>query len=748
MENLQAEDGLPLLPLPGVTSLKRPNFESKSSHMGLAEASSEPDGVRIASDHPGSQISEPFFSFKNSSRYKGDKQSIRIIPSASEITLSTIASRLSVPEPWEHDTPDEHNADTVGNTARKFQRGPQCWKVLLSGLPQLLLTVTLCISILLVYYVYLRKGAINQADQALWNYLTLALYLILPMSLSSAFKGYARSYRWQLLSTRYLGLEEFDLVLGCESLIASTQLLWKGRVKGRLMPSRIQWYCAVSLLLNLGLQVAVSVLGVIASLTPSREGIDYSQYGSFSIADFNNPAFFPDNDTRSLSYYIRQMLPFPDEYPTYYFPNFYGNLIWPPWGYRDKDSSSRSIFCIPGDPGCKIYLSASGPEISSAYTNITIFSYHSISAVATCQKYNVTHYPVEDEPIWDPFSRQSYVLGNITFFNESSGQITTIPWNASPVLGQSIEPPTFMWAAHYDTSHPSSRSATVMMLHRVEDRVSLFDCHSEVLPLNQPTGVHGVDLYPVPAVYNIPDEVAQNFAGAIAGRFTVTPKEDPKVYCQYSPLFDDEELVGVTDEWPPEKVASVIRTFTLSALRSFDLLGPRITVAGIGPQQAQKLTINWDWAIGILVGIPVIQWLLLCLTAYISSAAIIKDTSYLATAHLLKPVTENLGSHGCIMSGHDIAHHLGNLPIIYGVRCLAHPSDEPIYHLDVIRQSEDHEANLDNGWKAGMDMPEGWYDGSGRQTMGTIFRQNVSTQLQGSTWEQPRNHITKKAKLE
>jgi hypothetical protein len=75
----------------------------------------------------------------------------------------------------------------------------------------------------------------------------------LGMSLGAAFRAFAQSMRWQLLLTRYLGLEEFDQVLGCDSLTTSFKLLWTGRLKGRVVPSHIQSYSAVGLLLNFGL---------------------------------------------------------------------------------------------------------------------------------------------------------------------------------------------------------------------------------------------------------------------------------------------------------------------------------------------------------------------------------------------------------------------------------------------------------------------------------------------------------------
>ena len=133
--------------------------------------------------------------------------------------------------------------------------------------------------------------------------------------------------------------------------------------------------------------------------------------------------------------------------------------------------------------------------------------------------------------------------------------------------------------------------------------------------------------------------------------------------------------------------------------------------------QAQVLEVDWRYMGGILAGVPAAQLLLLCVVAYVSSAAIIKDTSYLAAAQLLKPVVERLGPHGCILSGDDIARVVGNIPVVYGGRCSTpKSSDKSVYHVDVIPASEAIESDVYGVWKPGQKMPKGWYDGTGQQT--------------------------------
>lgn len=189
---------------------------------------------------------------------------------ASTLSLSTITSRVSIPEPWDHQPAHSKlNKLHLSDTSRHFSRGRQQWRVFFSGLWQLFVTTILCVALFVLFYVYSHKWDLSRRDRDVLNAFNTGFSMLLGMALSSAFKAFARSLRWQLLSTRYLSLEDFDRVLGCESLLASTRLLWAGRVRGRLLPSRIQWYSALSLSLNLGLQLAVASLAFWAPIETS-----------------------------------------------------------------------------------------------------------------------------------------------------------------------------------------------------------------------------------------------------------------------------------------------------------------------------------------------------------------------------------------------------------------------------------------------------------------------------------------------
>ena len=89
-------------------------------------------------------------------------------------------------------------------------------------------------------------------------------------------------------------------------------------------------------------------------------------------------------------------------------------------------------------------------------------------------------------------------------------------------------------------------------------------------------------------------------------------------------------------------------------------------------------------------------------------------------------MVEKLGTHGCILSGKDIARHLGNLPTVYGVRYPAQQSDTQVYHVDIIQQSEGIDMEQGSVWKPGMSMPNGWYDGTRSTSVQTKSNEGVA----------------------
>lgn len=194
--------------------------------------------------------------------------------------MEKLTPLISRTEPWEHNK--RKRTDTTpdpSSTSRVFDRRKQSWRVFTSGLWQATLTAAFCAVLFGVYVFYSRKPLLSDDEAKAYNAINIGLSLLLGAQIASSFKGFARNIRWQLLSSQYFDLNQFDMVLGCESMLTSTRLLWSGRAKGHKLPSQVQWYCAVSLILNLAMQVIVAILGLVVAPEISALWVGFSKLG-------------------------------------------------------------------------------------------------------------------------------------------------------------------------------------------------------------------------------------------------------------------------------------------------------------------------------------------------------------------------------------------------------------------------------------------------------------------------------------
>ena len=219
--------------------------------------------------------------------------------------------------------------------------------------------------------------------------------------------------------------------------------------------------------------------------------------------------------------------------------------------------------------------------------------------------------------------------------------------------------------------------------------------------------VTDLDSYWGYAAYRIADEQARLWAGAI-GFSGFSDDNGSMEYVRYdyasdwSPTGDS----GDTD------MAQLLMAFTAGAFSAYDTNGPRLNVTGYYPTQAQVVDVDWKWSIALLAGIPGVQFLVLLAVLVWANKVIIKDTSHLATARLLRPVVEKLGDKGCLLTGDEIAETLGNYRLKYGVRdppqnSMAYSGlgGEFVRHVDVIEETE-------GLGRADARMVNGLYDGT------------------------------------
>jgi uncharacterized protein YbdZ (MbtH family) len=348
----------------------------------------------------------------------------------------------------------------------------------------------------------------------------------------------------------------------------------------------------------------------------------------------------------------------------------------------------------------QVRLADVGPRVAFTSENVTVMSRRTVGTRAVCQTHVVS----------------DFSSGILTYRINATDEDEKIPWSAPPNVT------TLTWATFPEQSDYGPRSVRVLAFQQDGMKGNLFDCNSTVLHVVVPSEPRYLRYN---ESYDIPNAQARVFAGALGS--ALESESDTKLYFQCELPFcrsetltlnneRDANLGGVpTADYRPEDIEALIKYFSLAAIAAYDYYGPRRSIQGFPPLQAQVLRVDWKWTSAILAGVPAAQLFLLCIVAYVSSHAVIKDTSYLAAAQLLRPVVAKLGPHGCILSGADIARHLGNTSIVYGVRdATAKSSDEPMYHADIILASEAIEADVNSIWRPGMRMPKGWYDGMGQ----------------------------------
>lgn len=200
----------------------------------------------------------------------------------------------------------------------------------------------------------------------------------------------------------------------------------------------------------------------------------------------------------------------------------------------------------------------------------------------------------------------------------------------------------------------------------------------------------------------LPDLQAQVIAGG-AGWSGVTIDD-----LQQGVIFRGQNIMNAPGNTTAEGMAQLVEQFSAGILSAWDGNGDRQNLTGANsPGPAQVVAVKWMYASVILIGIPLIQFIMLLGVVWFSGKAIILEPSYLAAAHLLQPVLSRVGEAGPLLSVNEMAEKLGDYKIAYGVRPDAadpgHSDTTFVRDLDVIEEREGF------GYIRGK-MPEGRYD--------------------------------------
>ena len=214
-----------------------------------------------------------------------------------------------------------------------------------------------------------------------------------------------------------------------------------------------------------------------------------------------------------------------------------------------------------------------------------------------------------------------------------------------------------------------------------------------------------------PELLKLLDDQAFYLAGSIGWSGEELINSDGTIDPLQFVLFDGDTIFRPRgDTATAESIAILVMRFTVGALAAIDNFnGPRQNITGdLSPRPAQVVQIQWIDAGAILVGIPVVQFVMLLGVVWFASKAIILEPSYLTAAHILYPVIQKVGKDGCLFTVNEMAERLGpNFKLAYGVR--PDPADPGHHDTTFVRDLDLIEESEGFGYIRGH-MPEGRYD--------------------------------------
>ena len=670
--------------------MERPNNTSSNSSSDLPTY--EPYGNQYSTDMPPK---------RPAARQRTGSSFLNSISYAWTATTDSV-SHFRIPKiaaPWEHETPISEKggfgsgsgSHEPSKTVREFDHRRQRRRLFVNSSFRLMNTAFLCCALAAVLYGFstIRTG-MTQAQKKGFNALITGLSIILGLNLSSSLKGYAQMMRWRFLAAGYRNLQDFELVMQCESQQAVVRLLWAGRTRGKFHVNKTQALAFLWLLINVALQVVTALLGLTYSIDISDNWVS-TKPGNITIAKLNEitSAYGTDVSTSGQGAQANTYGMSGQDYPAY-------NAV-----FGDYSGSQQEIYY--NNAGDLYWYSFVDQAENSTET---VLSSRQISTNATCRDYPVLSGGYAGFDDW--------VNGN-TMVTIKLDDGTNSTFQVDP---QTIGGTTWMVNPDPDDKNGSvcgPRCAIIWAL-QVADNTTGSVPHPRFWKCkNTVSEVTNVDDYAIGGnqkQFKMPDLQAWIFAGALAYSGSsvgdAAHPDDPMMqYVMYPPYTLWSPLGDVT----AFDMAASVMQFTAGAIAALDFNNvDRITVEHQDePIPAQIVNVEWMWACVVLGVIPLTQAIVLFLVIGFANKAVIKDASFLATARLLRPIVDKLGNRGCLLTGDEIAEELGNPKVVYGPRMprgtQRGQEAEVLKHIDVISEEEDIER-----WHGRM--PAGRYDGT------------------------------------
>lgn len=529
-----------------------------------------------------------------------------------------------------------------------------------------------------------RNGNVSHSGKIWFNVIATVLNLALGLNFLEAFKDMAKVLRWRVLANRPFTVREVDLILGGESLVKLSTLMWESWRKPVIVILCLSWIA-----LNFLAQATIAMLSLNYSMDSGTDskGI-YTIDGTVKVA--------------RLDCYVAKGACATVPAVQMTTAHTYGELIrdQDPCQYtNDADIKNADQSCfyfqnnITGEYAYRYSeYNPSDPSLSYPYaTNRNIRA-----SSSQCYQYNIDW---KNSPVVSGTDGDNDIRV-FAFSNKTYSAHLPIPRSAGAYNGT-----TFVYngtLAPQDAPFQScGRRCVIIYALRLNSRgdgrlSNIYSCHVTVSE-----------------VFNATEDWHQLADGnavlagasiALTGRSTRPPK-DVTHWQQY-------QLYNWGSSWndynpTPQTIGNKIAQFAIGSLGSMASINPKQQRPGTLPILGYSLNVQWGYVIALSVCIAVAHCLLVGVILWMARPVFVPDDSDLTTARLLHGLVGRLEGGGSLCDGKQLAATIQSLSdskkgkIIYGIGQRHEGSEERVLGLrDGLRSKKDME---------GKRFPEGPY---------------------------------------
>lgn len=542
---------------------------------------------------------------------------------------------------------------------------------------------------------YESMDILNANEKHMFNALYLGVSLLLALNMVASFKTMADLFRWKVLaSTTYGGhsAKELDLILGLSSYGTATILLKHWLRKPRYFFLLLFW-----IMLGIMAQAGLAMLGL--TFNHDSEGAQKTSPGivnatlldSFHKTSPAIPMYFEQN----------------------YLAHLYGDM-----SYNMREHSEGEPLPPNVDPGLIDIIYVNATNEFKYYFKEFAWRPHGEPRWARTKRY-VT---VSPKCSWSPIIKGQKGDGAVvidldgdgsgihptehSWITGLTGQSTTLYANPS-INANETENMLLNATLGIDIStgkfQPTCGSRCGLTL--VYRFIREMELVRNPLPFgdffNCKTTISTVQNALQPQ-HHLADKLAVRIASA-AGSNAIWIF-DPNFTLQqtsYNSASRWDNWQGLSGKEATERAEYLVGRFAAGTIAMLDNNNPREEIPGQRPWEGVFLRVKWLYVwitFGILLGG---QLLIGLVTMIKANTVFCKDSSFLSTARLLRPLVDRMGESGCAATGNEIAELFENTHMRYGVR-----RDGGYNRLDILMDI----TKVEGKFQGGVGFPRGYYE--------------------------------------